>query len=258
MDSTLTSNRWPERARQGLRTWTRDWVLAGIGGLALSALLGWHLDALGPLLIAHAGLWVALGLILVLNTPESGLAEPHSGPGPANRVTLGRAAIVTPVGALILAPIWSADTGVMLWVLGLAGTALILDGVDGAVARRTDSRTAFGARFDMELDAALILALSILVWWLTAVGAWVLLIGAMRYLFLGAQRIWPWLAAPLPPSRRRQTVCVLQTGVLLVALLPGLPPDVAIGVTLTGLAALVGSFATDIHHLHRHRFGGSS
>ncbi|WP_018865022.1 MULTISPECIES: CDP-alcohol phosphatidyltransferase family protein [Thioalkalivibrio] len=258
MDSTLTSNRWPERARTGLRTWARDWALAGAGGLALSALLGWQIGAVAPLLIAHAGIWVLLGLMLVMNTPSGGLADRHRGPGPANRVTLARAAIAAPLGALVLAAAADPDTIVLLWVLGLAAAALILDGVDGAVARRTNSRTAFGARFDMELDAAIILALSILVWWMTAVGAWVVLIGAMRYLFLAAQRIWPWLAEPLPPSRRRQAICVLQSGVLLVALLPGLHPVAAIGVALAGLVALTGSFATDIRWLHRQCPGGST
>jgi phosphatidylglycerophosphate synthase len=36
----------------------------------------------------------------------------------------------------------------------LSTAVLMLDGVDGRVARRTGSQTGFGARFDMELDAA--------------------------------------------------------------------------------------------------------
>ena len=42
--------------------------------------------------------------------------------------------------------------------------------------------------------AALLLGLSALVWQSGKVGAWVLLIGGMRYLFVGASRIWPALA----------------------------------------------------------------
>ena len=42
----------------------------------------------------------------------------------------------------------------------LASVALILDGVDGKVARRTRNASAFGARFDMEVDAFLILVFS--------------------------------------------------------------------------------------------------
>ena len=38
--------------------------------------------------------------------------------------------------------------------------ALLLDAVDGGVARRTGTVSGFGARFDMEVDAFLILVLS--------------------------------------------------------------------------------------------------
>ena len=44
--------------------------------------------------------------------------------------------------------------------LALVVVALALDWVDGQVARRTGTCSAFGARFDMETDAFLILVLS--------------------------------------------------------------------------------------------------
>ncbi|GAA4940924.1 hypothetical protein GCM10023238_03240 [Streptomyces heliomycini] len=47
--------------------------------------------------------------------------------------------------------------------MGLTAVALILDGVDGKVARRTGTSTPLGARFDMEVDAFLILVLSVYV-----------------------------------------------------------------------------------------------
>ena len=47
----------------------------------------------------------------------------------------------------------------------LAGFALALDGVDGHLARRFDQVSDFGARFDMEVDAALILVLCIGLSW---------------------------------------------------------------------------------------------
>ena len=64
-------------------------------------------------------------------------------------------------------------------MITLAGVALVLDAVDGNVARRTATASAFGARFDMEVDAFIILTLSVFV--APAYGAWVLTIGAMRY-----------------------------------------------------------------------------
>ena len=55
-----------------------------------------------------------------------------------------------------------AETPVALLVT-LSAAALALDLIDGWIARRTDTATAFGARFDGEVDAFLILALSVYV-----------------------------------------------------------------------------------------------
>ena len=93
-------------------------------------------------------------------------------------------------------------------VLACAATAL--DGVDGWLARRSGMSSAFGARFDMEVDALLILALSVLAWHHGKAGAWVLLSGLLRYVFLAAGWTWPRMQRPLPASRRRQAVCVIQ------------------------------------------------
>ena len=71
----------------------------------------------------------------------------------------------------------------------LTTVALILDAVDGKVARRTGTSTPLGARFDMEVDAFLILVLSVYV--AMSLGPWVLLIGVMRYAFVAAARVAP-------------------------------------------------------------------
>src|SRR5207344_2274781 len=93
---------------------------------------------------------------------------------------------------------------------GLALAATALDGVDGWLARRTRMASAFGARFDMETDVFLVLALSVLAWQYGKAGAWVLLCGLMRYFFVAAGRLWPWLQGPLAPSFRGKTICVVQ------------------------------------------------
>ena len=159
--------------------------------------------------------------------------------GPANRVTLGRATLVGGVTALV-ADSFQDSPPVSLFV-GLTAVALILDGVDGKVARRTGTSTALGARFDMEVDAFLILVLSVYV--STAMGPWVLLIGTMRYAFVAAARVWPWLTAPLPPSTARKTVAALQGVLLLVAASAYLPHVVNVGVV--ALALLAESFGRD-------------
>lgn len=130
----------------------------------------------------------------------------HRRLGPADRVTLVRAVLSTVVAVLALV---SLGRHVDPWlVIAVAGVALVLDRVDGEVARRTGTASDFGARFDMETDAYLIAALSVYV--APDVGWWVLLIGAARYLFLLAQSLLPRLRRPAPPRRWCKVVAVVQ------------------------------------------------
>ena len=111
--------------------------------------------------------------------------------GAANAVTLVRAVLTVVIAGLV---VWSWQTPVSrTLVVSLASVALVTDLVDGRVARALDQATAFGAAFDMETDAFLILVLS--GYAVPLVGPWVLLIGAARYLLLLAGAAWPWLTA---------------------------------------------------------------
>jgi phosphatidylglycerophosphate synthase len=126
----------------------------------------------------------------------------------------------------------------------LAGLALPLDAVDGWVARRTRTASAFGARFDMEVDAALILVLSVLL--VRPLGAWVLAAGLLRYAFGAAGLALPWLTAPLPPRRSRKVVAAVQGVVLAVAVAGVLPRPFSAGLVAAALAALLWSFGRDV------------
>ncbi|MBC9724380.1 CDP-alcohol phosphatidyltransferase family protein [Streptomyces sp. TRM68367] len=167
--------------------------------------------------------------------------------GPANRVTLGRATLVGGVTALVADSF--QDSPPVSLLVGLTAVALILDGVDGKVARRTGTSTPLGARFDMEVDAFLILVLSVYV--ATQLGPWVLLIGSMRYVFVAAARAWPWLNTPLPPSTARKTVAALQGVLLLLAGAQLLPHAANFAVAALALALLVWSFGRDVLWLWR-------
>ena len=125
--------------------------------------------------------------------------------GPASWITLARAALAVAVAALV-AGSFAHDAPVALLVT-LAAIALALDLIDGWVARRTHTATAFGARFDGEVDAFLILVLS--VYAAPIYGGWVLFIGMARYLFLAGEWMLPWMraavaAAPLAQGRRSE------------------------------------------------------
>jgi len=127
----------------------------------------------------------------------------------------------------------------------------LLDGMDGWLARRHRIASPFGARFDMEIDALLILALSVLAWRHGKAGAWVVASGLMRYGFVAAGAAAPWLRAALEPSRRRQIICILQIAVLALVMLPGLQPPISALLAAAALAALAGSFLIDTVWLWR-------
>jgi len=169
--------------------------------------------------------------------------------GAANRVTLARGVPVCLLAAALVAPSWLASHA--HWLVGTAALALAADGLDGWVARRTGTESAFGARFDMELDAFLILVLCLCVIAAGKAGAWVLAIGGMRYVLVAAMQPWPWLAAPLPESVRRKAVCVWQVASLLCALSPWVPGHLARMLLVPSLVLLAWSFAVDVRWLHR-------
>ena len=169
--------------------------------------------------------------------------------GWANRATLVRAALVILLTSL--AP-FTAELGNWLWLYGsLCLLALILDGVDGAVARGTHSTSAFGARFDMELDALFILGLCVAVLAQGKAGPWVLALGLMRYAFVAAGHWFHFMSRPLPDSFRRKTVCVWQIVTLMIAILPMTPTSFATVTLAIALLLLCYSFFTDLRWLYQ-------
>jgi phosphatidylglycerophosphate synthase len=169
--------------------------------------------------------------------------------GPADRVTLFRATLVGGVTALVAD---SVTRPVPLAVLvPLAAAALALDAVDGWLARRTNTVSELGARFDMEVDAFLILVLS--AYAVRPLGGWVLAIGLMRYAFAAAGWALPWLRAPLPGRYWRKVVAATQGIILVVAVTDVLPHALTIAVVAGSLALLAESFGRDIGWLWHQR-----
>lgn len=225
---------------------------AGAGGqavllAALSAGIG--LGAAGWLAgIAYTlGLWVLLSI--AVRRARAGTL------GPAGLVTLGRAVLVGGVTALVTDRLVSADAPVagapVLTLVVIATVALVLDAVDGQIARRSGTASALGARFDMEVDAFLILVLSSQV--AALLGPWVLAIGLMRYGFAAAGRLLPWMRAPLPARYSGKAVAALQGIVLVVAAAGVLPYPLTVALVSAALALLAWSFGRDVVWLWRAR-----
>jgi phosphatidylglycerophosphate synthase len=168
---------------------------------------------------------------------------------PASWVTLARATLALGVAALA-ADSLTHETPIALLVT-VASVALVLDAVDGWVARRTGMETELGARLDGEVDAFLILALSVYV--APECGAWVLAIGAARYLFLAGEWLLPWMRAPLPPRRWRKLVAATQGVVLTVAAAGVLPMALTQALLLAALVLLTASMGECTWWLWRRR-----
>ena len=112
-------------------------------------------------------------------------------------------------------------TGVLTMII-VSALCLTLDGLDGKVARARGEATAFGARFDMETDAAMLAVLSIAVAALGIAGWWVLAIGAMRYGYVAMSLVLPALRTQLPARYSAKVVAVVQAVALIAALIFGL------------------------------------
>ncbi|HET7052058.1 MAG TPA: CDP-alcohol phosphatidyltransferase family protein [Solirubrobacteraceae bacterium] len=167
----------------------------------------------------------------------------------ADWVTLARATVAFGVAALV-ADSFGQPVPVTTLV-PLAALALALDAVDGWVARRTRTTAKLGAKFDGEVDAFLIVVLSVYV--ARSAGAWVVAIGAARYAFLAAG--WPlgWMRAPLPPRFWRKVVAATQGIVLTVAAAGVLPPAPTTAALVVALVLLSESFGRDVLWLWRNR-----
>jgi phosphatidylglycerophosphate synthase len=217
-----------------------------IGGLAVTA--GLDGSGLGPAGWA-VGLASAGAMSLALARGRSYWSTYRL--GPADWVTLTRAALTVGVAALVADSF--TDSVPVALLVSLAALALVLDAVDGRIARRTGTTSALGGQMDGEVDAFLILVLSVYVARFS--GAWVLTIGAARYVFLAAGYALPWLREPLPPRYWRKVVCAAQGIVLTIAAAQVLPSSLVDAALAVALVLLVESFGRDVWWSWSHRDG---
>jgi phosphatidylglycerophosphate synthase len=206
-------------------------VLSATAGLGAA---GW---------IAGLATGMAGGVLLAVARTRSDQPSIH----PADWVTLTRAILAAAIAGLV-ADSFSRPLSITALVT-LSIVALVLDAADGQVARRTGTATPLGARIDGEVDAFLILLLSIAV--SQTYGSWVLAIGAARYVFLLAGWLIPWLAAPLPPRSWRKFVAAVEGIVLTVAVSGVLNRLVGMLVVAAALLLLAESFGHDVIWLYR-------
>jgi phosphatidylglycerophosphate synthase len=220
--------------------------LVVLAGVAIAAIVVRAAFDLTDWYVVKAVAAFGVAAILILSRIEG--HHPFERFGPANQITTVRAGLVALTAGALGDP--TVD-GVAGCAAGAALIATCLDGVDGFAARRSRMAGAFGARFDLETDAALIQVLALLVWQYGKAGPWVVASGLLRYLFVAAGWVWPWMRRPLPASFRGKLICVVQIAALTIALLPQIEPAVSVWIAGAGLIALCYSFVVDTLWLRR-------
>lgn len=149
---------------EGIERWTPVNAFVALTAAAASAATLRLAPSLVAASLTMAWCWLRYG-------PERGWRV-----GLANLVTAAR------LFAVLLVMVLAADDGV--WVGTVAALVYVFDGVDGWIARRRGEASVFGAQFDMETDAHFVMLMSVYLVVKVGYGPWVLVIGALRYIYV--------------------------------------------------------------------------
>lgn len=161
--------------------------------------------------------------------------------GLANVVTSVRLALAI---SLALPAAWLGRTGAVALIVG----CLLLDGLDGWLARTRGDASPFGAHFDMETDALLVLMTTLRLWLVEGYGAWVLIAGALRYGYVLSLWVAPGSGREAPRSRLGRSAFLL----LMLGLLLGFLAHGSVGSLSIALGTLIvsWSFARSCYFSH--------
>jgi CDP-diacylglycerol--glycerol-3-phosphate 3-phosphatidyltransferase len=227
----------------------RRWVFFGGGGVLVFAagIAGLKLAA-GVDAAARWALVVAPLLcyeVWFYHSRRSALGEDGHPIRAADAVTVIRGWLYAATAGFLLVP----RTAGVVWVPALCyGAGVVLDHVDGRIARRTGGGTRLGERLDMAFDTlGFLVAPAVAVVW-GALPVWYLLLSGARYLFKGARGLRRWRGRPvhpLPDSAWRRRLSGVHMVVIAVALVPAVPAGPVAAVAAVALALSLSVFARD-------------
>ena len=213
---------------KALESWTRWHAALLLGAFGVAALLAkaWPVAATGTASLAALaavarGTWTSSGRF-----------------GWANAVTACRTAVVAAFGAFF------CDAPAALLAAGVLGL-FALDGLDGWLARRNGTTSEFGALFDMETDAHFVMTIELVLYQRGDLGAWILVTGVLRYVYVLVRATVPARRPDVPRSRfGRLAFTSLALGLFVAFALPGRFGALA---ALAGTALVTFSFARSFY-----------
>ncbi|KTG13327.1 CDP-alcohol phosphatidyltransferase family protein [Haloferax profundi] len=205
------------------------------GGVALRSVAGTVSAAwwtAGAVLVV-GGLWAYTYVHAAENahTSEWGDGErvSYETLGAPTAVTLTRGVLVAGIAGLAGIAALGAASDWVAWVAALAyGVAVVLDVLDGFLARRLNRVTELGGRLDTAVDAFGLLVAPLTAVVLGELPWWYLSVGVARYLFVAG--LW-WRGRTgrptfdLPPRTSRRVLAGLQMTVVPIALAPGVADE---------------------------------
>jgi len=217
------STQAPAKAPLRLETWSRVNAPLMMAACAGAAILGapWPVGAMA----------IASFAVLLVHARSAWATEART--LAPNAITALRLAIVVAMGSL------QHGAPGFRWTAAV-GAIFALDYVDGWVARRVNGTSAFGAHFDMETDAIVILAVDLELWLRGQLGAWILTTGLLRYLYVVCVTLAPPRGGEMPRStlgRNAFGMLVVGLGVALAS-----PGPVGTAGAVIGTTAVTFSF----------------
>jgi CDP-diacylglycerol--glycerol-3-phosphate 3-phosphatidyltransferase len=216
-----------EKYQDNSRKTLAGWLLAFFG---LTAGVVWRIGHE----MASQGVWIFIigsltvgiywfGLIWknLAQNRETGGSDVLPSLGLPNQLTIIRGFLIAITTGLILVPNRAA---LIAWLPGIFYLcAVLMDGIDGILARTTGNVTVLGEFLDMEMDSLTVLVGSLAVFLSGKADGWILLVGTARYLYVGGQWLLKRSRRPLLPLAKkssRRALAGLMMGFLAAAMFP--------------------------------------
>ncbi|MEM9544462.1 MAG: CDP-alcohol phosphatidyltransferase family protein [Bacteroidota bacterium] len=127
------------------------------------------------------------------------------------------------------------------WILAIMTTAVLLDIVDGYLAKKFNQVTTFGQFFDMEVDAFFVILMCFYYYQYQEVGWWILVPGIMRYAF----KLFTVLVSKEGFVESKKRYAAMIAGIFFTILLACILVDIPYAL-LMGSVAIVLSFSVSI------------
>jgi CDP-diacylglycerol--glycerol-3-phosphate 3-phosphatidyltransferase len=215
-------------------------VAVAVGGWTLVADAASHGAANRWVLVAGAVLAYEVAFLAYHLDADDGSAF-----APPNLVTLARGGLYAAAAGFLFVP----PEPTIRWAPAACyGVGVVLDYVDGSLARRTGRTTDLGAKLDLAFDTlGFLVAPLVAVAWGRLPAAY-LSLSAARYVYrvgIGWRTRRGRPVGDLPPSRLRRPLAALQMGFIAVALAPVLPASVLHPLALVVVTPSLAVFARD-------------